>query len=64
MYFFGRSVQFFQSLGVVLYVMVCGALPFEGTSIAEIKERVLTGRFRVPYFLTTGEVLVRCLKSV
>ena len=44
-----------QSLGVVLYVLVCGALPFDGASLQALRDRVLSGRFRIPYFLSAGK---------
>lgn len=46
---------FLQSMGVVLYVLVCGALPFDGPSLPILRQRVLEGRFRIPYFMTEGE---------
>jgi len=48
---------FLQSMGVVLYVLVCGALPFDGPSLPVLRQRVLEGRFRIPYFMTEGETL-------
>lgn len=45
---------FFQSLGVVLYVLVCGALPFDGSTLQSLRDRVLSGRFRIPFFMSTG----------
>ena len=47
----------FQSLGVVLYVLVCGALPFDGSSLQSLRDRVLSGRFRIPFFMSTGNVI-------
>jgi hypothetical protein len=44
----------FQSLGVVLYVLVCGALPFDGSTLQSLRDRVLSGRFRIPYFMSSG----------
>lgn len=44
----------FQSLGVVLYVLVCGALPFDGSTLQSLRSRVLDGRFRIPFFMSTG----------
>ncbi|XP_043287744.1 MAP/microtubule affinity-regulating kinase 4-like isoform X2 [Venturia canescens] len=48
------------SLGVVLYVLVCGALPFDGSTLQSLRDRVLSGRFRIPYFMSTDcESLIR-----
>ncbi|XP_049883956.1 serine/threonine-protein kinase par-1 [Pectinophora gossypiella] len=40
------------SLGVVLYVLVCGALPFDGSTLHELRSVVLSGKFRIPYFMS------------
>ena len=65
---------------MVLYVLVCGALPFDGTTLQALRwiklyghydnddddddgimmimlidrDRVLSGRFRIPFFMTSG----------
>lgn len=59
-------VPLFQSLGVVLYVLVCGALPFDGCSLQALRDRVLSGRFRIPYFMSSGKSYFRfstCVKD-
>ncbi|XP_063392321.1 uncharacterized protein LOC134677824 [Cydia fagiglandana] len=48
------------SLGVVLYVLVCGALPFDGGTLHELRAVVLAGKFRIPYFMSQEcEQLIR-----
>ena len=43
-----------------MYVLVCGALPFDGSTLQSLRDRVLSGRFRIPYFMSTDcESLIR-----
>jgi hypothetical protein len=40
---------------VVLYVLVCGALPFDGTTLQSLRTRVISGKFRIPFFMSAGK---------
>ncbi|UJR26685.1 hypothetical protein I4U23_008001 [Adineta vaga] len=41
------------SLGVLLYVFVCGHLPFDSHNLAELRKRVLSGQFRLPFYISS-----------
>jgi len=52
------------SLGVVLFVLVCGGLPFEDTDLPTLRTRVLSGKYRIPFYMSheCEDLLRRMLK--
>jgi len=39
-------------LGVILYSLVSGSLPFDGQSFNELKNKILNGKYRIPAFMS------------
>lgn len=42
------------SLGVVLYVLVCGYLPFDAQVFNALRAQVINGAYKIPFFLSEG----------
>eukprot|EP01156_Anaeramoeba_ignava_P011153 Anaeramoba_ignava/a482136_49.p1 GENE.a482136_49~~a482136_49.p1 ORF type:complete len:744 (-),score=162.98 a482136_49:431-2662(-) len=40
------------SLGVVLYAILCGFLPFQGPTVRDLCQRIVQGSFQVPSFIS------------
>ena len=40
------------ALGILLYLMVTGAMPFKGATVAELKNAILDGHFELPDYLS------------
>lgn len=37
-----------------MYVLVCGALPFDGPTMQQLRSVVISGKFRIPFFMSAG----------
>ncbi len=53
------------STGIILYAMVCGYLPFEDPDTAKLYQKILSGDFEVPEFMTplTEDLLHKILNT-
>jgi MAP/microtubule affinity-regulating kinase len=45
------------SLGVILFVMCTGSLPFEGKDLNKMREVVCRGRYKLPSYLSASKII-------
>lgn len=45
------------SLGVILFALLCGHLPFDDENIKELYKKISSGTYTVPSYLTPGKQL-------
>jgi hypothetical protein len=42
-------------MGVVLFVLLCGYLPFDGKNFSELFSKIVHGEFLIPHFISDGK---------
>ena len=42
------------ALGILLYLLVTGSMPFKGATVAELKNSILDGHFEMPDYLSNS----------
>ncbi|XP_043081218.1 NUAK family SNF1-like kinase 1 [Puntigrus tetrazona] len=52
------------SLGVLLYALVYGSMPFDGTTYSVLKEQIRHGRYKTPDVLSEARSLIRWMLTV
>lgn len=55
----GLSLPDLMTIGVILYVLTTGCLPFDGKNLQEMRESVCRGKYRIPFFLTDSKTFLK-----
>ncbi|XP_010199147.2 maternal embryonic leucine zipper kinase [Colius striatus] len=46
------------SMGVLLYALLCGFLPFDDESVISLYKKIVRGKYSIPNWLSTGSILL------
>ena len=48
------------SLGVILFALLCGHLPFDDENMQELYKKIASGKYNCPKYLPEGIIINRC----
>ena len=52
------------SLGVILYTLLAGELPFDDDSEIMTQRKIVKGVYEMPFYFSTSTLLISCTKYV
>ena len=63
-HFFDMYFHFLRSLGVLLYTLVYGAMPFDGSNFKRLVKQITTGDYYEPKHPSSASSLIRTMLTV